>query len=77
VEKNADKIRGRIIIRMIVGDGDGVLPANQWFHEVLTRPNIPHQFVIVKGAGHMVREELSRLDSNPFEFYAQAFASAR
>jgi hypothetical protein len=76
-EKNADKIRGRISIRMIVGDRDGVLPANQWFHEVLTRLNIPHQFVIVKGAGHMVREVLSRLDSNPFEFYAQAFASTR
>jgi acetyl esterase/lipase/esterase/lipase superfamily enzyme len=76
-EKNADQIRGRVSIRMIVGDGDGVLPANQWFHEVLTRLNIPHQFVISKGADHMVREELSRLDSNPFEFYAQAFASAK
>jgi enterochelin esterase-like enzyme len=77
VEKNADRIRGRVRIRMIVGDRDGVLPANQWFHEVLTRLNIPHQFVIVKGADHMVREELARLDSNPFEFYGQAFASAR
>lgn len=75
--ENADKIRGRVRIRMIVGDKDASLVVNQWFHELLTRLNIPHQFVISKGAVHNIREELSRLDSNPFEFYAQAFASAR
>jgi len=77
VEKNADKIRGRTNIRMIVGDNDGLMARNQWFHELLTRLNIQHQFVIAKGAIHNLREELSRLDSNPFEFYAKAFAHAK
>src|SRR5260370_22660138 len=70
-ERNADKIRGRVRIRMIVGDRDGVLAENQWFHEVLTRLNILHQFVIAKGAVHAVREQLSRLDSNQFDCYSQ------
>jgi acetyl esterase/lipase len=77
VEKNADKIRGRTNIRMIVGDNDALMARNQWFHELLTRLNIQHQFVISKGAIHNLREELSRLDSNPFEFYAKAFAHAK
>jgi hypothetical protein len=43
----------------------------------LTRLNIQHEFVISKGSIHNLREELSRLDSNPFEFYAKAFANAK
>jgi acetyl esterase/lipase len=77
VETNADKIRGRTNIRMIVGDNDGLMARNQWFHELLTRLKIQHEFVISKGAIHNLREELSRLDSNPFEFYARAFAAAK
>ena len=33
--------------------------------------------MISRGAIHNLREELSRLDSNPFEFYAKAFAHAK
>jgi acetyl esterase/lipase len=77
VEKNADSIRGRTNIRMIVGDRDGLMARNQAFHEQLTRLHIQHEFVISKGAIHNLREELSRLDSNPFEFYARAFAHAK
>ena len=51
--------------------------SGQWFHELLMRLDIQHQFVISKGAIHNLREELSRLDSNPFEFYAKAFAHAK
>src|SRR5258708_19442656 len=70
-ERNADKIRGRVRIRMIVGDRDGVLAANQWFHELLTRLNIPRQFVISKGAAHALREPPSTLPPNPSHFSPQ------
>jgi hypothetical protein len=56
---------------------EALMARNEWFHELLTRLNIQHDFVISKGAIHNLREELSRLDSNPFEFYARAFARAK
>ncbi len=77
VEKNADKIRGRTNIRMIVGDNDRLMARNQWFDGLLTRLGIQHEFVISKGSIHNLREEISRVDSNPFEFYAKAFANTK
>jgi S-formylglutathione hydrolase FrmB len=75
VKQNADKIRGRTNIRLIVGDKDALMPRVQEFHELLTKLDIQHDFYISKGSIHNLREELSRCDANPFEVYARAFAS--
>ena len=75
VKQNADKIRGRTNIRLIVGDKDALMPRVEEFHELLTKLNIQHDFYISKGSIHNLREELSRCDANPFEVYARAFAS--
>lgn len=63
------------MIRLIVGDKDNLQVPNRAFDEALTLMNVPHQFYISKGAPHSVREVIARLDVNPFEHYAKAFAS--
>jgi len=75
VEQNADELRGRTMIRMIVGDKDSLAAVNHAFDEKLTSMNIPHEFYISEGSPHSVREVLARLDFNPFEFYARAFGT--
>jgi endo-1,4-beta-xylanase len=75
LEMNAAKLRGRTMIRLIVGDKDNLQVPNRAFDEALTRMNVPHQFHISTGAPHSVREVIARLDVNPFEHYARAFAS--
>ena len=42
--------------------------------ETLTRLNIAHQLIESPGSPHALKEVLSRLDNNPFEFYGRAFA---
>lgn len=74
VEKNVDKIRGRTYIRLICGDKDTLLERAKWMSDILTRLNIEHGFTVSKGAPHPVKIQLSRLDSNPFEYYGRAFA---
>jgi endo-1,4-beta-xylanase len=76
VEKNADKIRGRMYIRGMVGDQDGLMTINQTFAAQLTSLHIPHEFYLSKGAPHSIKEVLARLDFNPFAYYATVFSDA-
>jgi endo-1,4-beta-xylanase len=74
-QKNADKIRGRTYIRLIVGDKDfAMLSGTKAMSELLTKLNIAHEYSEAQGAPHFIKEVLSRLDTNPFEFYGKAFA---
>jgi S-formylglutathione hydrolase FrmB len=73
-DKNAAQLRNQTNIRLIVGDKDGLRVRSQWMSGILDRLNIPHQFYTSPGAPHSIKEVLARLDTNPFEFYAHAFA---
>ena len=75
VEKNADAIRGRTAIRIMVGDRDPLLGPNRRYDELLERLKIPHTFHVVAGAPHNFAVVYDKLDSNPFQFYADAFAN--
>jgi acetyl esterase/lipase/esterase/lipase superfamily enzyme len=75
--KDADRIRGRTNIRLICGDKDALLARSQWMSGILTRLKIPHTLTESHGAPHSVKEVLARLDSDPFEFYGEAFAAFR
>jgi S-formylglutathione hydrolase FrmB len=77
VEQNADQIRGRQLIRMMVGDADELLPRNRDFHERLTKLNIEHTFNVAPKAVHSDREIIQNLDYDLFLFWNKAFAKAR
>ena len=77
VEKNADSIRGRTLVRITVGDADPLQVRNQNFHDLLTRLKIEHSYDIAKGAVHNYREVFQRLGYDPFEFWNKAFAKAK
>lgn len=75
-EQNADRIRGRTIIRLYVGEHDQMLlRTNIRYHQLLEHLNIEHQFGIVENAGHSVAEVYDNLVDGPFAFYAEAFSA--
>lgn len=73
-EKNAEAIRGKIRVRVIVGDQDGLLPRVSAYHEMLVRLGIPHEFEVIQGAGHNVSRLYSGLGDRYVAFISEAFA---
>ena len=43
VETNADQIRGRTVIRIVVGEKDGLKATNERYHELLDRLGLEHE----------------------------------
>lgn len=63
VRENADRIRGRVTIRMAVGDNDALYPRNRRYHELLDELGIAHTFTVLAGVGHdheAIYERLSK-----------------
>jgi endo-1,4-beta-xylanase len=75
VERNADRIRGRTAVRLFVGDQDGLLAANERFHDLLDRLGIAHEYTVVPGAAHSYDDKVSRLGLGHFGFFARAFGA--
>lgn len=73
--KNADKIRGRMAVRLICGELDRLLAPNQWMSQRLNGLGIQHEFIVSKGAPHSVKEVIARLDESPFGYYAKVFGA--
>lgn len=71
--KNADKIKGRMVVRLICGELDRLLAPNQWMSKQLDSLGISHEFIVSKGAPHSVKEVIARLDQSPFGYYAKVF----
>jgi len=73
VKKNADYIRRNTTIRLLVGDKDFLFDFLNKFHQQLIDLKIDHQYAIAKDADHDYREVISKLDSNPFNFWKNSF----
>lgn len=73
VEKNADAIRGKTHIRILVGDKDGLLERNQNFAKLLDKLKIPHQVEVVEGVAHSAGPLYDGLGERAFSFYTKAF----
>ena len=71
---NADRVRGRTLVRSFCGDQDSLLERNDLFHELLLTLDIEHEYTIVPGAGHPYDEKIERLGVEHFGFFRQAFA---
>ena len=76
VEKNVEKISGKIAVRIIVGGEDEeLLQRSGAYHELLSRLEIPHQFEVVEGVAHNARTLYEKLGDMAFSFYEKTFAT--
>jgi len=72
-EKNADVIRSKITVRIIVGGEDRLLQRNRDYHELLSHLEIPHQFEVAEEVGHNARMLYENLGDMAFSFYSKTF----
>lgn len=75
VEKNADKIRSKMKIRVGVGQEDQLLARNQELHELLDNLKIDHQYIVVPGVGHNARDYYQKLGAKCLELHRTVFES--
>ena len=71
---NAERIRGRTRIRIVVGQRDMLLERSLALHEKLDELDIDHGLVVVRATGH-THEKLYRETAGiTADFYREAFA---
>jgi esterase/lipase superfamily enzyme len=73
-EQNKAELAGRTRIRQVVGDHDGMLPANRNLDAHLTRLGIHHDFVVLPGVGHNPLAVFNALGEANWKFYSAAFS---
>lgn len=72
VEKNADRIRGRTVVRIAVGGKDGLVGTNTRYHDLLEKLKIEHQFDIVPDAPHSPNPIYEGLGDKNWAFWRKA-----
>jgi enterochelin esterase-like enzyme len=72
VEKNADQIRGRTVVRIAVGGKDGLVGVNTRYHELLDKLRIEHDFDIVPEAPHSPNPVYEGLGDKNWAFWRKA-----
>jgi acetyl esterase/lipase len=77
VQKNADAIRGRTIVRIVVGGKDGLVTTNRAYHALLTGLKIDHEFHVIEDAAHAHPPLYNGLGEKNWEFYRRALRPAR
>lgn len=73
VERNADKIRGRMKIRMFVGADDPYRVFTDDFHAKLDALGIEHQYEVVPGVGQNGAALLKGLKGNIYLYWEKVF----
>lgn len=74
VKKNADKIRGKMAIRLFDGDQDFFYQQNEKFHKLLNDLEIPHTYTILPGVGHDQGKIYREMGMEMFGFYREVFS---
>jgi endo-1,4-beta-xylanase len=75
IEQNADRVKGKLRIRMVCGDQDGLFPLNVAFKDLLGKLNIPVDWVVAPGVAHDTRGLYVRVGLESLRFMEQGFAS--
>jgi endo-1,4-beta-xylanase len=73
IRRNADAIRGRTLVRITVGNEDGLFRNNQAVHELLTQLKIEHEYEIIPGVGHDSGKIYRILGDRRYALYLRAF----
>ena len=73
--RNADRVRGRVAIRLVCGtQDDQSLPLSREIHELLAELNVPHDSIEVPGARHDVRPLVERPGADDLNFMTRHFS---
>jgi len=73
LNQNIESIRGRTLIRVAVGESDGLLADNTEFHQELETLSIVHEFSTHPGVAHSPNPIYDALGENNWPFYNDAF----
>lgn len=74
-ELHAARLANDSLIRVVIGERDETLPANQSFHDHLSRLGIPHEWHVLPGVDHDPVRTLDGLGDARWAFYRAALAS--
>jgi enterochelin esterase-like enzyme len=76
VQKYADQMRGKMLIRHWIGTKDEhpeLIALNKEFDALLTKLKLDHEFAFIEGAGHSPSSQFSRYKGDPLDFYRKAY----
>lgn len=72
-KKNVESIRGKLRVRQIVGDRDGMLNPNRDLHAHLEALHIPHTWTVLPGVRHNPLQVFRSLEKTNWNFYRETF----
>ncbi|UCD27791.1 MAG: hypothetical protein JSV03_11890, partial [Planctomycetota bacterium] len=72
LKKNADKIRGKLRIRIVIGDQDGLKHYNDSLCELLKKLKVPYEYEVLKGIGHSRGKVYKAAGLKGFQFQAKS-----
>jgi endo-1,4-beta-xylanase len=72
---NADAVRDRVAIQMLVGLDDSLLENNRWMHRTLTQLNLQHQYWEIPGVKHDISQISAWIGTAGLQFAASHFYS--
>jgi endo-1,4-beta-xylanase len=73
VEKNVDRVRDKMKVRIGVGEKDSLLPRNRELHELLQRLKIEHAYEVVPDVGHVAPDYYRKLGTKGFTLHKAVF----
>jgi len=76
-ERGAEKIRGHVVVDLIVGTKDDFLERNRALHEKLQQLKVLHSYEEVRGAGHKKDDLYEPAAIKAFEFSAKHFGQPK
>jgi endo-1,4-beta-xylanase len=76
VEKNIDAIRNRTVVRIVVGEQDGLKETNRRYHEHLDKLGLKHEFHVISNARHTPNLLYDGLGEKNWSFFRTAFELA-
>jgi S-formylglutathione hydrolase FrmB len=71
VPREAATLRNMLPIRIVIGTADGLLNANELFHDLLIEHGYYHEYFVVNDVAHDLPTLLSRLGTDGFAFQAR------
>jgi hypothetical protein len=74
-QQNASTLKKDTLIRVVIGQNDNTLPANQAFHEHLTALSIPHTYTVLPGVGYDTLPLFRALGDPNWNFYRKALST--
>jgi endo-1,4-beta-xylanase len=71
VSRDAAKLREELPVRFVIGTADGLLNANELFHDLMTQYRYFHDYTVLEGIGHNMTDLYDAVGMQNFAFQAR------